>query len=306
MSQRFYLVFATFIFGIALLATPAPAADTAVNQSMQKQEVQRISEPDVRPAHLQEPASPSEHEAEEAPHTDLIATITPDAKLQKGKPAKLVLHLKDAEGKPVASDQLELRHTQRIHLLVVDQSLKDYHHLHPKAGKVAGDYEFSFTPATAHNYRVFADVQKTGGNAEMVPALLNGAAPCKKKCIPQDIAADATEAGITAHITFDQPAYKVGTPVHGEVTLQDKNGAPLKDLEPVMGAYGHIVGFYDDFNTTAHMHPLGAEPKKADDRGASPLTFMLHPARAGYLKYYVQVRRGDKDVFLPFGLMVGE
>jgi len=300
---------AILLFSLLLFAcAPVHAANTAA-KSMQKQEVQRMGEPDVPPDTMQEPAAPaSGHDmVEEAPHTDLSVTVTPAAKLQKGKAAKLVLHLTDAQGKPVANGELELRHTQRIHLLIVDQSLKDYHHLHPVpvTGK-PGDYEFSFTPATAHNYRVFADVQKTGGNPEMVPALLKGTAPCPKKCVVDDIAADAAADGIKAHVTFDQKDYKVGTPVHGEVALTDKNGAPLKDLEPVMGAYGHIVGFYDDFNTTAHMHPLGEEPKAAEDRGASPLAFMLHPARAGYLKYYVQVRRAGRDVFLPFGLMVGE
>ncbi len=92
--------------------------------------------------------------------------------------------------------------------------------------------------------------------------------------------------------------------MNAEVTLTGADGKSLNDLEPVMGAYGHIVGFYEGLTDVAHMHPMGAEPKKDSDRGASPLKFMLHPDHPGYLKYFVQVRRNGKEVFLPFGLEI--
>ncbi len=63
-----------------------------------------------------------------------------------GKSVATVIRLTGADGKPLSLDQLEVAHTEKIHLLVIDQSLTDYHHLHPVAGDKPGEYRFDFAP----------------------------------------------------------------------------------------------------------------------------------------------------------------
>lgn len=299
-------------FIVAALSGSAIAADkhaATIRDKVQAQEAKALGEPDEPAQRLQYPAKPVQQSDAMTPgsgdETTLKAYITPEEPLKKGVEAHLTLSLKDKDGKPAGVEALEERHTSKIHLLVVDESLRDYQHLHPKAGK-AGTYSFSLTPATAHNYKVFADVKPVGGAAEMVPVLLAGRDPCADRCIDRKPADNAAVGKIKAVLRFDQKALKVGTPAKGEVMLTDENGAPLKNLEPVMGAYAHIVGFYDNFMTVAHMHPLGAEPKDASARGASPLKFILHPQRTGFLKLFMQVRVDGKDVFIPFGAVIGD
>ncbi len=60
------------------------------------------------------------------------ATITTDAPLQPGKPVHGVLHLRRGENEPVTLPELIETHTRKIHLLIVDGSLTDYHHEHPQ------------------------------------------------------------------------------------------------------------------------------------------------------------------------------
>lgn len=232
----------------------------------------------------------------------LQARVTPDG-LAQGRETSFTLTLTKGN-LPVSLAALEERHTQKIHLLVVDESMVDYHHLHPAAGGEAGSYTFSFTPNTAHNYMLYADVKPLVGAAQMIAVKLSGTAPCEKDCLDRSATDHATVGDVTAQVAFEGKTVKAGAPVNAEVTLTDADGKPLTDLEPVMGAYGHIVGFYEGFKAVAHMHPMGAEPHKAEDRGASPVRFMLHPDHPGYLKYFVQVRRGGKDVFLPFGVEI--
>lgn len=90
----------------------------------------------------------------------------------------------------------------------------------------------------------------------------------------------------------------------GMVRVGDAEGKPITNLEPVMGAFAHIVGFYDDFATVAHIHPMGKEPASETDRGGPDLSFHLEPVRSGFVKLYVQVRRAGKDIFIPLGIMV--
>ena len=309
MSPRRVLILCFVVAAVSSVAIASEMRVASLREKVQAQEAKAMGEPDTPAPQLQYPAKPMQQTDTMVPNaaedTVLKAYITPEEPLKKGVASELTLALKDKDGKPVTIDTLEERHTRKIHLLVIDEALGDYHHLHPTPGK-NGTYTFSFTPATAHNYKVFADVKPVGGDAEMVPVALAGRDACSENCIDKKSIYEAKTGDITAKLEFDQKSLKVGTPAKGDVLLTDAKGAPVKNLEPVMGAYAHIVGFYDNFMTVAHMHPLGDEPKDAKERGASPVKFMLHPQRAGFLKLFVQIHRDGKDVFIPFGVTVGD
>ncbi len=85
-----------------------------------------------------------------------------------------------------------------------------------------------------------------------------------------------------------------------------RNGAPFAALEPVMGSFGHIVGFSADRQSVAHVHPMGEEPTTASQRGGPAVTFHLEPSKVGFLRIYAQIRVDGQDVFLPFGVTVAE
>ena len=75
----------------------------------------------------------------------VAAQIVAREPLDAGKKADLVLRLSFMEdGKPVGLDDLEETHTRKIHLLIIDLTQTDYHHVHPDAG-ATGEYTFSFT-----------------------------------------------------------------------------------------------------------------------------------------------------------------
>ena len=89
----------------------------------------------------------------------------------------------------------------------------------------------------------------------------------------------------------------------GKITVS-KDGKPFTQLEPVMGAYAHIVGFSEDRKTVVHIHPMGEEPMNASDRGGPELSFHIEPGKSGFNKLFAQVRVDGKDVFAPFGIIV--
>ncbi|MDI1226747.1 MAG: hypothetical protein PSY14_03575 [bacterium] len=101
---------------------------------------------------------------------------------------------------------------------------------------------------------------------------------------------------------FFKSALKAGVAVMAMARITYDSGKPVTDLEPGMGALAHIVGFYDDFAAVVHIHPMGKEPTADTERSGSDLSFHLEPAKAGYLKLFVQVRRGGKDIFIPVGI----
>ena len=89
------------------------------------------------------------------------------------------------------------------------------------------------------------------------------------------------------------------------VSVTTPNGQPVTRLEPVMAAFAHLVGFYDDGRTVVHLHPIGVEVTDPNTRGGPELEFKFYPPKSGFIKLFCQVQVEGKSVFAPFGLTVG-
>lgn len=243
-----------------------------------------------------------EHSHDAKPAKAMAAEISATSPLKAGESYNFTIKL-TSDGAPVSEAQLQEVHTRKVHLLVVDESLTDYNHLHPQALDEAGTYSASFTPMKSATYKVFADVTPVGASQQFVVAKITGEKPCDTPCIDKTASTTGAADGLKADLFF-KSALKVGAPVMAMARITDDSGKPVTDLEPVMGAFAHIVGFYDDFATVAHIHPMGKEPTADTERSGPDLSFHLEPAKAGSLKLFVQVRRGGKDIFIPVGIEV--
>lgn len=229
--------------------------------------------------------------------------LEPAAALESGKTTQVTVKLSAVtDAKPLTFDDLKEAHTKKLHLLIVDPSLTDYHHIHPVAGKNPGEYVFDFTPLKNDSYRVWADViPVTTGKQEYVQTDM-GTSAKEKANIDKTTSMAATVDGYTFTLALDDEP-KAGSPVMGNVTVT-KDGQAFTQLEPVMGAFAHVVGFTEDYNSVLHVHPMGKEPTSNNERGGPKLEFHIEPEKAGFVKLFAQVRIGGKDIFAPFGITV--
>lgn len=229
--------------------------------------------------------------------------LKPATPFQAGKTIQVVVKLNAAaDGKPISFDGLKEAHTKKLHLLIVDPSLTDYHHIHPVAGKNAGEFVFDFTPKKNDSYRVWADVIPVAtGKQEYVMADMGSAAK-EKTAINKTTSMTSTVDGYTFTLALDSEP-KAGAAVMGNITIT-KDGKPFTQLEPVMGAFAHVVGFTEDYNSVLHIHPMGKEPTNDTERGGPKLEFHIEPKTAGFVKLFAQVRIDGKDIFAPFGVTV--
>lgn len=229
--------------------------------------------------------------------------LTPAAALEAGKPAHVtakLTYIKDS--KPLTLTDLKVAHTKKLHLLVIDPSLTDYHHVHPTPGKEPGTFVFNFTPLKSGPYRAWADIIPTRSDKQEYVIADMGPPAKEKPTIDKKLSTQVTVDGYDFMLLLDGPA-KAGEAVMGHLSVS-QDGKPFLNLEPVMGAYAHIVGFSDDYHSIMHIHPMGEEPTKASDRGGPVLDFHMMPEKKGFVKLFAQVRIEGKDVFAPFGVMV--
>jgi len=231
-------------------------------------------------------------EIEQLPHVDQIDSEDSNRYLVKLTDIKT--------GKPINENNLKIAHTRKLHLLVIDPSLSDYHHLHPVVFQNT-QWSFGFTSLKNTPYRVWADVTREDtGKQEYVIADIG--TPTKKAEIDKTEKTTATIGEYSFTLALDGEA-KVGEAVMASIKVS-KNGKPFTELEPVMGAFAHVVGFGEDYKSIMHIHPMGKEPETEDERGGDELMFHIEPKTKGFVKLFAQFKIAGKDVFVPFGIMV--
>lgn len=211
--------------------------------------------------------------------------------------------INNATGKPLTPEELAVVHTKKLHLFVVDKSLKDYHHIHPEPTGKKGEFAFSFTPNTAHDYQCFAEYSTMkDGAAHRVEAAL----PLEKsrRVLPAITTSNvANQSGLQFEWSAQAPL-RQGEDCMVNVSVRDAKGHIFTGLEPVMGAYAHLVGFSSNGGSMLHCHPLGREPQSNSERGVGTLQFHVSPEMAGATQFFLQIHKDGKDVFVPFGQYV--
>lgn len=232
------------------------------------------------------------------------ATIRTEEPLKAGALAKATLRLTRMDGSPVLLTDLQVVHTERIHLLIVDSSLRDYHHEHPRPTGVDGEYSFTFTPKKSGPYRAWADVRtKLTGFQEYAMADIPAPAVAEP-LTDKTVKLDAELEGLRYNLSFARPEIKAGQPVLGRLRITNADGTPFTQLEPVMEAFAHIVGFSEDYRTVLHMHPRGAKLLTPTDRGGPELEFQMYATKPGFIRLYAQIQVQGISGFASFGVNI--
>lgn len=250
------------------------------------------------------PEHPASATAQAYTDGSIAAEVETDKPLVAGTPCRATLRLKHAAtGQPLTAEELAVVHTEKIHLFIVDSSLHDYQHVHPQPTAESGAFAFSFIPNSGNNYSAWADFTLLANNQNHKLKTEMPAATGRN--IPPSIRVNtsAEQQGMRFEWKSDAPLSQ-GSSSIVEVVVTDARGNPVNDLEPVMGAFAHLVGFSADGHSIIHTHPFGPEPVHAGDRGGPALRFHVEPDCSGATQFYLQVRRNGENMYVPFGQQI--
>ncbi len=239
----------------------------------------------------------------------LRISATTEAPLAVGREARVIVRLAHADGRPVLLRELLVMHTQPIHLLIIDPSLEDFHREHPKPTETPGEYAFTFTPSKPGPYRLWADVVPSATGLKEYPTVDLPAEGIAEPIANREDLSRVTAGGLTFTMTFADQAglrpRKKDTRFL-RITVQDAEGKPVNTLTPVMNAFAHLVGFYDDRETIVHIHPTGGDVLRDDVRGGPSLGFRFFAPKSGLMRLFAQVLVDGKTISVPFTLNIAE
>ncbi|MFW6689525.1 hypothetical protein [Streptomyces sp. MAR4 CNX-425] len=161
--------------------------------------------------------------------------------------------VRGADGEPVTSYQRE--HGKELHLIVASRDLGTYRHLHPvRDGE--GVWSAPVTLPKAGDYRVFADFVPAGGPGTGLT--LGGDLAVAGDYGPAPLPAPEPTATVDGYEVTLDGGLTPGSARDVEFTVE-KDGEPVTDLEPYLGAYGHLVALRAGDLAYLHVHP-GGEP----------------------------------------------
>jgi len=242
------------------------------------------------------------------------------APLAAGRVATVNFQLRHRDGSPMKIADLLVTHTQPIHVLIQEPGLGDFHRIAPQPASAPGEYTFTFTPTKPGPHRMWADITPAETALQELPHLdLASDEPAGKLTErTEQLTATATPAaragtfggsGIAREplhfqLALSTPPLRARQPGGLRVTVTDSAGQPFTQLEPLMNAFAHLTGFYDDYETVVHLHPGTGEIFMTEARGGPTLLFTCYPPRAGFLRLYGQLQVDGAPVVVAFGLNV--
>lgn len=244
----------------------------------------------------------------EAPQTRLV--LEPEGVLSAGTGVTLSGVLQTSAGMPLELSRLIPYHAAPLRLLLVDATLTDFHLVTPAREDAPGHFKGSFTPATAGPYRVWAEaVPEQTAIPEYPAADLGGEFKAMDRTRHAFVESlKATAEGLTFELGFT--GVNGGAPRAGQVSMlrlqiTDAAQQPVTRLEPFMNAFAHLTGIYDDARTILRLHPAGGDILREDLRGGPSLAFKIYPPRAGFIRFFCQVRVDGRVITVPLGVQVG-
>ncbi|MEV0598917.1 hypothetical protein AB0I82_06410 [Streptomyces sp. NPDC050315] len=214
-----------------------------------------------------------------------LALRTPKIKAKSAAELRFAV-IKDSTGRQVTAYQRE--HGKELHLIVASRDLTVYRHLHPTR---AADGTWS-TPAElpkAGGYRVFADFTPKG---EKEGLTLGADLAVTGSYEPAELPQPATSATVDGYEVHLDGKLTPGRP--SELTLHvTKDGKPVKDLQPYLGAYGHLVALRSGDLAYLHVHPNG-EPGDGKTKPGPEVSFTATAPSKGAYRLFLDFQHEGK------------
>ncbi|GGV59509.1 hypothetical protein GCM10010294_07660 [Streptomyces griseoloalbus] len=200
-----------------------------------------------------------------------------------GQRADLRFTVRDASGRPVTEYRRE--HDKELHLIVVSRDLLTYRHLHP--GRAAdGTWSTPVDLPLAGGYRVFADFTPAGKGARNLTLGADLAASGTYR--PQELPRAGATARVDGYEVRLTGGLRPGRASELRLTVS-RDGEPVTDLQPYLGAYGHLVALRSGDLAYLHVHPHG-EPGDGRTPSGPEVSFTATAPSGGSYRLFLDFK----------------
>jgi hypothetical protein len=189
-------------------------------------------------------------------------------------------------------------HEKLLHLIVVRRDMVGFQHVHPVLD-ANGTWSVLIDLSWAGDYRVFADFVPAGGEALTLGTDLHVAGNYDPRPLP---------VGKNTAVVDGYTVTLSGTPTANEASMLtlsvSRNGKPVTDLQPYLGAYGHLVALRASDLAYLHVHPMG-EPGDGKTPAGPEIGFHTTVPSNGDYRLFLDFKHDDVVRTAEFTVSVG-
>jgi hypothetical protein len=179
-------------------------------------------------------------------------------------------------GEPVK--RFEVVHEKLFHLFIVSQDLQYFAHEHPDYD---GAFHFKGRLPSPGQYRLLCDFFPAVGTPQLVVKTVIAPGAAQSPHLKPDL---TPKRSVNTEVSLStEPA----APIAGKKTLLFFTLNPPQDLQPYLGAWGHMLAASQDLIDMIHAHPAFPEPGPV-------IQFNLIFPRPGVHRLWMQFQRAGQ------------
>jgi hypothetical protein len=174
-------------------------------------------------------------------------------RLMPGRPERFRFRIVDDSERTVRD--FDVAHDRRMHLIAVRRDLTGFQHIHPQMGP-DGTWSTPLELTEPGSYRLFADF-KSGGASYTLGADVHVSGRFEPRDLPHPSDRAATGDGYEVRLAAND----------GELRFAVyAGGRRVDDIEPYLGARGHLVALREGDLAFLHVHPESEATEGGDIR----------------------------------------
>jgi len=198
--------------------------------------------------------------------------------VERGKRVSYSFRIVDDETGETVRD-FDVQHERRMHLIIVRRDFAEFQHLHPRQLH-DGTWEATADLSAGGAHRVFADFATAGASFTLGADLL-----VSGRFDPVPLPAPAPTADAGDGYEVELRSARPGAGATNEATfIVRRNGRVLDEIEPYLGADGHLVALREHDQAFLHTHPEG------EAGGPGRIRFAVSYASAGRYRLFLQFK----------------
>jgi hypothetical protein len=228
---------------------------------------------------------------QESPPSDGSYTLAVQKdQFEPGTPVDFRFSVLGPDGEAVSD--YRLLHERELHLIVVRQDLATFSHLHPMRD-AGGTWHIDLTLPLPGPYRAFADMHPADGPELTLAVDLTAPGEWVEEQLPPPSGRERAgdyDVNVTGQLVAG---------VHSEIAFRISRNGQGVDLQPYLGALGHLVALRAADLAYLHVHPV-------EDSTSEAVRFGVEVPSTGAYRLFLQFQHEDRVHTAPFTVHASE